>query len=298
MHTERNVARRAGFTVVELLVVIAIIALLAAMLTPAIIGARRRGYNAKVVSRIHQCELAAQAFFNDYGDYPPTHWDELDDILKYDPEGDEAYNTFVYGSGAGEIDDESNPSTINEGIEVFLACVATQTGGPYLEPDGDWLRNVDYIDLTGDVDNGADDVAEATNWYLNPNSSAILTGDPLDADPIFEVVDWWGNPLVYVHNRDYTTYDGWDDVAGAWDTALEQGAGYADREGTQRACHARSYRGTVTDNYPNLNSFQLYSWGADEMAGCGWDAGEPLEPDPGWWPGWTKASGNLTNWEE
>jgi len=296
MHTERNAARRAGFTLVELLVVIAIIALLAAMLTPAIIGAMRRGHDTKTLARIHQCELAAQAFFNDYGDYPPTHWDELDEFLKYDSDGDGTYDratdeVFFFGA----LDDTTSPSTVNEGIEVFLACVATQTGGPYLEPDGEWLRNVDYTDLAGDLDTATDDVARATNWYLNPHSVA---------DPIFEVVDFWGNPLVYVHNRDYADYDGWDGAA--WDTS--EAMLYADREGTWDPatddgwpCYARSYHGTATDNYPNLNSFQLYSWGADEMAGClenPDDPGTPLEPEAGWWPGWTAASGNLTNWEE
>ena len=296
MHTERNVTRRAGFTLVELLVVIAIIALLAAMLTPAIIGAMRRGHDTKTMARIHQCELAAQAFFNDYGDYPPTHWDELDEFLKYDSDGggyDRADDEVFF---VGTLDDTTSPSTVNEGIEVFLACVATQTGGPYLEPDGEWLRNVDYTDLAGDLDTAADDVARATNWYLNPNSSAMANGDPFEADPIFEVVDWWGNPLVYVHNRDYTDYDGWD---AGWDPSED--VVYANREGGQMSCYARSYRGTVTDNYPNLNSFQLYSWGDDEMAGCledPDDPGMPVEPEPGWWPGWTKASGNLTNWEE
>jgi hypothetical protein len=65
----------------------------------------------------------------------------------------------------------------------------------------------------------------------------------------------------------------------------------------------------MTQNYPNLNSFQLYSWGIDEYPGCDETApgsgvpnpfavGELGEPTDGLMPGWTDASRNLTNWEE
>lgn len=302
MHTERKVARRAAFTLVELLVVMAIIALLAGLLTPAIIGAMNKAHEAATMARIQECQIAATSFFNDRGDYPPTHWDELDNIFKYDANGD-----GVLENGPGGADDcfagldaTTDPNTINEGIEVFLACVASRTGG-YLDPSGDWLRNVDFTNGNGDRDNASDDVAKATNWSIAPTTTN---------DPVYELVDWWGNPLVYFHSRDYSAYDGWDDVAGAWADPTDpadagQAIWYEDSENVQVPCYARSIGGFMTLNYPNLDSFQLYSWGRDGVPGREDDPVTnpattpfPTGSDAGYWPGWTAESGNLCNWEE
>lgn len=64
--------RRSGFTLVELLVVIAIIAILMALLAPAVINAISRGNDAKVTSEISALQQALAAFKNQYGDYPPS----------------------------------------------------------------------------------------------------------------------------------------------------------------------------------------------------------------------------------
>jgi prepilin-type N-terminal cleavage/methylation domain-containing protein len=299
MHTERNVARRAGFTLVELLVVIAIIAVLAGMLTPALIGAMTKAREANTRGRIQQIETAATAFFNDHGDYPPSRWDELDDIFKYDPNGDGQYDTFVYGAGAGELNGNSNPSTVNEGIEVLFACLATRNGGVYLDTSkGDWLRNVDYDDMAGDFDTDNDDVAKATNWFIAPNTSAADT--PPNPDPIFELTDWWGNALVYFHNREYANHDGYDASGAAEDPedATGEYVYYVDVEGKVLRIYARSDRDNTTGNYPNLSTFQLFSLGHEGSN----DLTEHSTVANVYYmkPTWTKKTSSriLTNWEE
>jgi len=325
----RRARNRAAFTLVELLVVIGIIAILAGMLMPAIMAARTRAHESSTLNLIHQCEVAATGFFNDYGDYPPSTWEEYFALVEYDYDGN---GTF---EGAEDGDDDfpdldtwpaGDPRDSNEGIEVFVAAVATRTGGPYMEPGGDQLGNTDR-DEDGDPDSDGDyETASASNWFFG--------GEP---SPLFELVDFWGNPLVYVHNRDYAVADGVLEEAGDGDPICEdpfdppapgsagdpnEGAMYADAQGNPRACYARSRYHTTTMTYPNLNRFQLYSWGKDLMPGRrvsfkredpeypGWtagsgtgaedelrDSGSDSDPTTDGWD-WVPGDGNLCNWEE
>src|SRR3954447_13501862 len=64
--------RRRGFTLIELLVVIAIIAILAAMLLPALAAAKEKGLRAKDKSNQHQIAIALQMYAGDNHDDLPT----------------------------------------------------------------------------------------------------------------------------------------------------------------------------------------------------------------------------------
>jgi len=67
-----KLSQQTGFTLIELLVVIAIIAILAAMLLPALASAKEKGKRAQCINNLHQIGVATQMYVGDNRDFLPA----------------------------------------------------------------------------------------------------------------------------------------------------------------------------------------------------------------------------------
>jgi len=165
---------RSNFTLIELLVVIAIIAILAAILLPALNSARNRGQSTSCINNMKQIAFAFGAYLNDFEDTFPAldygggnTWPWVAAVYPYIVGG-----TMPYDGGSYVWDPKTQPFLCPRMIRMDKSAIyvaygynSRAMGSSAYNTVKDWMGECKYPVKIGHVTSPSAQVALAETWY-------------------------------------------------------------------------------------------------------------------------------------
>ena len=183
MHMDSSNARissRRGFTLIELLVVIAIIAILAAMLLPALARAKDKANRIGCVNNLRQFGMASVLYRNDFGDqFPPR--------VQVGADGNPYSSQFAWAGRAGTSGAYLQLDATRRPLNGFLGYKTPTNDVPVARCPKDTLAAGAYTTMGSTYANNCYGSASLNTLCVDDNTGASCKGSDI-VNPVRMVI--------------------------------------------------------------------------------------------------------------